>query len=1251
MRNKFLRYFIYIVIGVLAFSSCISLKPYYAKSQQNWNKVSPPDSLKLKYTVFLIGDVGKPSENRQEPVLKLLQSQIFDKSRATNAASDTNYSRPEDIVIFLGDNIYESGLPEPTAADRKEKERRIIEQMKVVQDFKGKKIFIPGNHDWNEMNPGGLAAVNREEAFVESYLKAGDTFLPSNGCPGPIEMQVNKDLVLILLDSEWWLHKYEKPIAPDNGCTAGSRLEIIEQVKDIILRNKGKNILLAQHHPLFSNGTHGGYFTLKDYIFPLTLIRDRAYIPLPIIGSIYPLMRKYGVSNQDLSNKDYQQLKRGLLAILADEPNVVMATGHEHALQFNKYENLNHILSGGGSKSSALVKGNGASFAHGHKGFARVNYYDNGQCWVEFWEPEGDGSKGKLIYRTPLYAIPPKGKAELAEEKQINYKDSVKVIAAGEEYKANAYKRRLYGEHYRDTWAVPVSAPYLDLTTFAGGLTPIKMGGGKQTTSLQLQGKDGNVYQFRSISKDPSTLLPEGLVKTFAEDFLQDQISSSNPYGGLVIPPMAKKIGIYYVNPQLVYMPYSRLLGPYIQQVGGKLGTIEVRPDEDVSDIKSFGNADKAVSTRKMYEDIRKDNDNEVDQLMFLRARLFDVFINDWDRHDDQWRWAEFKKDKGSIFRPIPRDHDQAFSKYDGLIPTLISKVAPGIEAFSYQIKNIEKLNTAARNLDRNFLNKLTLQQWKQVANDLKNKLTDATIDSAVKRMPPEAYKVSGAEITSKLKSRRDQLPEVAEEYYKILAKEVRIAGSDKKEFINISASGDSTTVTISKINSDEKIEREIYRRAFDKKETKEIQIFALDGKDSIVVEGNKSPIKVRVVGGEGKDYIADNSKAALGKAIVYYDSDEGNTIEKGNNLRKQLSANPYIHYYDPNWFNYDAAAPVPSLDYNADDGFFFGGGFSKTHYGFRKQPYSYKQSIKGNYAPKTNAYTIKYQGIFYSLFKRNNDLVLQAAFNGPKYTFNYYGEGNSTPNVGDDIDYFRVRTKNLSFAAFYQKRSTEAFRVGIGPGYEHYWVEKQDNKYLTSPEFVDKEDTKNPSLFTTLNSYANINFVDQNLFPTRGVRWFNSARYFHELTDTKLDFVQLKTNIVFYGTPNFSFPMTLAVNFGAATNIGDYKFFQANSLGSNTFLRGYRNNRFSGRSYLFNNTELRLTISNVRNYFLTGTYGLFGFFDTGRVFSDNAELNTWHTGYGPGVWVNFYNKFLVSVGYGRSKENGYFSINSGFAF
>ena len=40
---------------------------------------------------------------------------------------------------------------------------------------------------------------------------------------------------------------------------------------------------------------------------------------------------------------------------------------------------------------------------------------------------------------------------------------------------------------------------------------------------------------------------------------------------------------------------------------------------------------------------------------------LFDLIIGDWDRHEDQWRWAEQEDGKDEIYEPIARDRDQTF--------------------------------------------------------------------------------------------------------------------------------------------------------------------------------------------------------------------------------------------------------------------------------------------------------------------------------------------------------------------------------------------------------------------------------------------------------------------------------------------------------------------------------------------------------------------------------------------------------------
>lgn len=1247
MHNKYLPLLVCLLLGI-CYTSCTTYKPFYAKSQQNWEKANNPDSLSLDYTVFLIGDVGSPSLTAQEPTLKLMESQIykvdtiFSKGDTTTRKTSSN----KDAVIFMGDNIYEYGMPAADAPDRANKEKRIIEQMKVVKDFAGKRIFIPGNHDWNKSHIGGLDAIKRQETFIENYLDSTDVFLPSNGCAGPVEVQMSGNLVIIAIDSEWWLTVHDRSDRYEQGCTVENEDQLIAQIKDIILRNKNKNIVFTMHHPLFSNGKHGGYFTLLDYIFPLTLVRPNLYIPLPVIGSVYPLMRQYGLSRQDISNKKYQDLRNKLMGLFQDHPNIVFTSGHEHALMLTKYKTQNFVTSGAGSKNSALFKGNDALFGHGTKGFARLNYYKNGQCWVEFWEPVGNGNKGKLVYRSPLYALPAT-KATKKIESLANYADSTKTMAVGERYEASKFKQWLFGEHYRSVWATPIDIPYLDLTKFAGGLTPLQLGGGKQTTSLRLEGKDKIQYQFRTIDKNPSALLPEGLQPTFAGDLVQDQISSAHPYGALVVPDLADAIGVFHTNPKVVYMPYSNLLGPYIQEVGGRVGIIEVRPDEDLSKFKDFGYTKNAVSTSTMYEKIREDNDNEVDEKAFLKARLFDLLIGDWDRHEDQWRWAEFKKKgKGDIYKPIPRDRDQVFTKFDGVLPKLIGKAVPDIQSFEMKIEDPAKLSIAARNLDRNLLTKLTLADWVAIADFMKQKLTDKVIEKAVHAMPAKAFDLTGEELITKLKSRRNQLTEVATQYYKVLNEEVTVTGTDKYEYVVVDRQKDSTQVTMYKANKAGEIDKAIYSRVFDNKLTHEVNFYLLGGNDSLVVKGKSDrPIKLKVVGGKKEDYLADEGKNGR---TIFYDSPDSK-FKKASNTRLYKSTGDWVNEFLPDNFTYDKSGFLPNIDYkNSKDGLSLGIVYQTKHYGFRKSPYSYQQKISLLHSIQTKAIFGKYRATFYSLFAHKYDLVANANYAGPAYSFNFYGIGNGTANIDDKIDYYRVQSESYDAQFYVQRRMSDHVKFGIGPGFQFVKVNPRNEPNFLATQALNYE---NPGRFLTLKSYFNISLVDNKLKPETGLKWNNSIDYYNEIGGDKDKFVRLGTDISAFGTPNIGLPVTLALRLGAQTNIGDYKFYQANSIGNHSNLRGFRNERFSGKTAYYANSEVRVPVSAFRNYILTGDFGVYGFYDIAKVTNSFADSNNWHQGYGPGIWINLYNKFLVSAGYGFSNESRLISFNIGYRF
>src|SRR5688572_10637867 len=781
MKKNYLK-LLYFLFILLTGAGCAGLNPppNYKPEVSNWKTITPPDSLQIKHSIFLIGDVGKPSHSPQEPTLKLMRKQL--------EVADSNST-----AIFLGDNVYSYGLPEPDAYDRKISEERLNDQLDILKNYRGEKYMIPGNHDWAQGLRGGWAAVIRQEEYVEDYLEdsafvtGGDFYVPDGGCPGPFEVKVQDDIVLIALNSQWWLQEEDRPYGGATGCPAVNETDVYVQIEDIIKKNEGNNILVVAHHPMFSDGVHGGYFTLLDHIFPVSIVHKWALIPLPIIGSIYPIARRFGGVSQDIFYPAYKAYIDNLLNIFDKYDNVVYAAGHEHNIQYYKHKNLHHILSGSGCKVQHLRAKGDALFSHKEKGWAKINYYNTGEVWVEFWEPKGDGSTGELMFRYPMYAKKTKTIADLNLPAQ-DFSDSAIVKAANPNYEASGGQQFWLGLHYRKDWTTPVKMPLLDINSEQGGLVPYKAGGGKQTKSLKLRNEEGQLFQLRSVDKDPAKALPGDLRETVVKDIAQDQTSAQHPYGALIIPKLADAAGVLHTNPKLVFVPNDPGLKRYIADFSNTIAYLEEDPNEAHENVASLGYAKNIVGTDKVLERLRDDNDNIVNEEEFVRARLFDMLVGDWDRHAGQWRWKEDKTEENRIFTPVPEDRDVAFFKTDGFIPWLITRkwAVRNVQNFGYDYGDFIGLNLSALNNDRTFMSKLDKQQWLKIANDMKNNISDAEIETAVRDLPPEVFPNSGPEIIAKLKSRRDLLPKVASDYYDVLAREVDIIGSDKHEKFEI---------------------------------------------------------------------------------------------------------------------------------------------------------------------------------------------------------------------------------------------------------------------------------------------------------------------------------------------------------------------------------------------------------------------------------------------------------------------------------
>jgi hypothetical protein len=321
------------------------------------------------------------------------------------------------------------------------------------------------------------------------------------------------------------------------------------------------------------------------------------------------------------------------------------------------------------------------------------------------------------------------------KQSPLNYRDhkatdSVSIVP-GERYRAGKLKQWLAGAHYRQTWTAPVTVPVIDITTEKGGLRPLKAGGNMQSLTLHLEAADGKRYVLRSVQKNPIRTLPEELRKTFVVHVAQDQVSTLHPYGALAAASLAEAAGIYHTNPKLVYVPATPALGEFERSHGGMLAILEEKPGGDWSDQALFGSSANIVDTDEVIAKMRSDITHRVDERAFARARLLDILVGDWDRSEDQWAWASFTSDSLTIYKPIPRDRDQAFVMMDGFFPWLFSRkwAARKYQGFSEEVQDMKGLNYNGRWIDRSFLTSLTMQDWRSIADSLKASITDEVID------------------------------------------------------------------------------------------------------------------------------------------------------------------------------------------------------------------------------------------------------------------------------------------------------------------------------------------------------------------------------------------------------------------------------------------------------------------------------------------------------------------------------------------
>jgi len=800
------------------------------------------------------------------------------------------------------------------------------------------------------------------------------------------------------------------------------------------------------------------------------------------------------------------------------------------------------------------------------------------------------------------------------------------TLRASDQYGAGSLHRLMLGSNYRDLWSAPITVPFLDLSTFSGGVLPTKTGGGAQTKTLHFVTQNETEFVFRPVHK---ALLMDlvGFEGTIVEKAMVDGLSASHPLAPLIAPAFLEAAGIPHASPILVVMPDDERLGKFRKDFAGMLGMIEEYPNVP-DDAPGFAGALKIIDSENLLKRLNEDPTERIDARALLRARLIDLLLNDNDRHPDQWKWARMTADSASPWVPIPRDRDKVVVSYEGKLLKLVRLAKPELVTFAGTYPNVPALFQNASELDRRLLGGLDKQVWDSVTAKLTRAITDSVIASAFGDMPAP-YQASVADLASKLRSRRDLLPVAANKYYRKLFAVQDIHGTDAAERATIEHFSDGA-VTI-RLQSGQTPPHLV--RHFDPAVTKEIRLYLHEGADTAVVTGDgRTGILVRVIGGNGENVVIDSSSTRdRGSLTRSYDFGRVNDVRyptdsfkshKVFNRRPLLPAYGRLLPAQPDYGK--SMRPTFGIKTGRDLGFVPQVGLVRTVYGFRTIPYRSRVALQVGYSTGVNGF-----GIALDTDHRFEESALHVVTESSMSELEvgwYYGFGNDALDRGDPLH--DVSQTQWTFHPALAYALGPASDVSLGPIVRYTQTDSIAGRQLS------EEQPYGFLRFGQAGLKLSFNYDSRLATATAGEvgiagrsPWQSaiitevSASAYPAVWDAAYAYTRVgAVAIAHVALPILTRPM-LALRGGAEKLWGDFPYFDAAFLGGSHSLRTAPRQRFTGDAALHGSAELRLPLASFP-FILPMNIGALGFVEAGRVFVDGHSPSGWHTGVAAGLWM-----------------------------
>ena len=696
--------------------------------------------------------------------------------------------------------------------------------------------------------------------------------------------------------------------------------------------------------------------------------------------------------------------------------------------------------------------------------------------------------------------------------------------------------------------------------------------------------------------------------------------SNAQPAGMLVVPPLLQAAGVLHVTPVLMVMPDDPALGEFRSRFAGRLGDMEVDPKKPKKGERGFAGAVDIIDGDSLLRRLDSDPTTRIDAPTFLTARLIDMMLNDWDRAPGQWKWARFGSAEDAIWEPIPRDRDKALISTSGIIPGLMGMAVPGwsLIKFTGTYPPLPALTINSAALDERLLSGLEKPVWDSVARTLQQRITDSVIATALAAMPVE-YQRRSPEFARKLRERRDRLAQLADQYYRAMARVVDVHGTDVADRAVITRVDDlHVDVTLQSGNA-----APYFVRRFDARETDEIRIYLHGGDDSAVVRGNvKQSIVVRIIGGNGTNHLVDSAAVdgSSGAARLY---DRGTVSNVTYGVDTIFDRRPFPRQSTIRQPVRDYGRGRRSLrlnvDINHDYGFEPELGLRKTTYGFDAYPYNSMLALDGTYSLKLTRYKLGLS--FDKRFELSPLHITGLARVSELELVNFHGYGNQAPQ--SDTNFYIARQSQRLFQPAIALTISPAAELSLGAVIQqsvtdttrgHFVSDSQPYGYGTNGQFGEA----GAQLAFHLDSR------DQKRHAHHGNVVDLTARYFPGVWDVKSPFGSIEGLVAQYITFPIPTHPYLALRAGGMKVFGDFPFQEAAFLGGNTTIRTLYPQSYAGDAVVYGTAELRIPVAKF-TVLLPLNAGLLATEDVGQVSVKGASPRGMHYAFGAGFWIGFH--------------------------